>query len=337
MTVLHLCAVYNLTEAINSLEDIGIISKLVNMAVKLTGYTPLHFAAVNDSSEAVAQLLQHQASLSSKLILCKSTPAHLAAQVGAWKSLSLLCHASAECLALVDGTGVSVEGLCKAAGVMGQRFLSNNFHSPGANASNTVLVTCNHCVEHHTCPPSQLRTPSAPPENVHRLRVLIDEKNGVLRASDISRSVKWIDSTSLAPISDVLRVHEWMYARKVQERCSQIGIDPEQEDGLDSLDADTSISRGTFNAALGALGAVCRAIDEVVMGNAKNAFCPVRPPGHHAGPNGAVKGGAGSDSHGFCIFNNVSVGASYAMNRYRDVVKKVAIVDFGKICSVRGY
>jgi len=56
------------------------------------------------------------------------------------------------------------------------------------------------------------------------------------------------------------------------------------------------------------------------------AFCAVRPPGHHAGPKGIVNG------HGFCIFNNVSVGASYAMNMYRDRVQRVAIVDFGSYC-----
>ena len=51
-----------------------------------------------------------------------------------------------------------------------------------------------------------------------------------------------------------------------------------------------------------------------------------------AGPKGVVKGkDGGPDSHGFCILNNVSIGASYAMNRYRDDIERVAIVDFGKI------
>lgn len=63
----------------------------------------------------------------------------------------------------------------------------------------------------------------------------------------------------------------------------------------------------------------------------RNAFCAVRPPGHHAGPCGLISGpdaGAGAESHGFCLLNNVSIGAAYAMNVYRETIKKVAIVDF---------
>jgi hypothetical protein len=63
----------------------------------------------------------------------------------------------------------------------------------------------------------------------------------------------------------------------------------------------------------------------------RNAFCAVRPPGHHAGPSGLMSGpdaGAGAESHGFCLLNNVSIGAAYAMNVHRSVVKRVAIVDF---------
>lgn len=62
------------------------------------------------------------------------------------------------------------------------------------------------------------------------------------------------------------------------------------------------------------------AICSGVMGvQARNAFCAVRPPGHHAGPTGVVKSGKDNSegSHGFCIFNNVAIGASYAMNVYR--------------------
>ena len=66
----------------------------------------------------------------------------------------------------------------------------------------------------------------------------------------------------------------------------------------------------------------------VMSGEVVNAFCPVRPPGHHAGPKGLVKTEGGPDSHGFCFFNNVSIGAAYAMNVHRDKIKRVAIVDF---------
>ena len=72
--------------------------------------------------------------------------------------------------------------------------------------------------------------------------------------------------------------------------------------GFFSLDGDTIISPGSKNATLDAVGSIITAIDGVENKEFKNAFCPVRPPGHHAEKNKAM---------GFCIFNNVAVGANY--------------------------
>ena len=103
----------------------------------------------------------------------------------------------------------------------------------------------------------------------------------------------------------------------------------EQEEGLAHLDGDTAISKRSYDAALYAAGSLCQAVDMVMAGEVRNAFCAVRPPGHHAGPMGLVTGEAGGpDSHGFCLLNNVSIGAAYAMNVHREKIKKVAIVDF---------
>ncbi len=85
---------------------------------------------------------------------------------------------------------------------------------------------------------------------------------------------------------------------------------------------DTSFSAGTLRAARYAAGAVVRAVDSVVTGESRNAFCVVRPPGHHAGPNGLLDGVV---SCGFCIFNNVVVGALHALEVHS--VRRVAIVD----------
>jgi acetoin utilization deacetylase AcuC-like enzyme len=60
------------------------------------------------------------------------------------------------------------------------------------------------------------------------------------------------------------------------------------------------------------------------MGKSRNAFCVVRPPGHHAGINGLLEGG---ESCGFCIFNNVAAGAMHAVAEYKDICQRVAIVD----------
>jgi acetoin utilization deacetylase AcuC-like enzyme len=88
--------------------------------------------------------------------------------------------------------------------------------------------------------------------------------------------------------------------------------------GFEALDADTVISLNSFDAALYAAGGVCRGVDALMSGEAKNVFVAVRPPGHHATAETAM---------GFCLFNNVAVGARYAQNRYKEI-EKVAIIDW---------
>jgi acetoin utilization deacetylase AcuC-like enzyme len=83
------------------------------------------------------------------------------------------------------------------------------------------------------------------------------------------------------------------------------------------IDMDTVVSPGSGEAALRAAGALCAAVDAVMAGEADNAFCAVRPPGHHAEPQRAM---------GFCLFNNVAVGAAQA--RAVHGLTRVAVVDF---------
>ena len=87
--------------------------------------------------------------------------------------------------------------------------------------------------------------------------------------------------------------------------------------GLSFLDGDTIVSPGSKEATLDAVGSIITAIDGVQNNEFKNAFCAVRPPGHHAEKNKAM---------GFCIYNNVAVGANYLINKYK--LNKVAIIDF---------
>lgn len=89
------------------------------------------------------------------------------------------------------------------------------------------------------------------------------------------------------------------------------------EAGLIQLDGDTSMNKYTLSAALHAAGAVAQAVDLVMSGQVENAFCSIRPPGHHAGRAGAS---------GFCIFNNVAVGVAHAIKHYH--LQRVAILDF---------
>lgn len=83
------------------------------------------------------------------------------------------------------------------------------------------------------------------------------------------------------------------------------------------IDPDTALNVHTWNAALRAAGATLAATDAVLSGELENAFCAVRPPGHHACHNKAM---------GFCFFNNIAVAARYALERHG--LKRVAIVDF---------
>ena len=87
--------------------------------------------------------------------------------------------------------------------------------------------------------------------------------------------------------------------------------------GLSFLDGDTIVSPGSKNATRDAVGSIISAIDGVQNKEFKNAFCAVRPPGHHAKKNKAM---------GFCIYNNVAVGAHYLIEKYK--LNKVAIIDF---------
>ena len=89
------------------------------------------------------------------------------------------------------------------------------------------------------------------------------------------------------------------------------------EKGLVFLDGDTIVSPGSKQAALDAVGSIIAAIDGVQSKEFQNAFCAVRPPCHHAEKNKAM---------GFCIYNNVAVGAQYLLDKYK--LNKVAIVDF---------
>ena len=107
----------------------------------------------------------------------------------------------------------------------------------------------------------------------------------------------------------LLRVHTADYLDHI------IAAAPQQ--GLVALDGDTLMNPFSYPAALRAAGAVVMGVDLVMAGKVENAFCNIRPPGHHA-----VRGKA----MGFCIFNNIAVGTAHAMAQHG--LKRVAIVDF---------
>ncbi len=108
----------------------------------------------------------------------------------------------------------------------------------------------------------------------------------------------------------ILRVHDETYVNNLFDQR------PDESSYL-QVDADTGMNHYSLDAALYASGAVVKATDLVLTGEADNAFCNVRPPGHHAERNKAM---------GFCFFNSIAVGAMYAIEKYG--LERVAIFDF---------
>jgi acetoin utilization deacetylase AcuC-like enzyme len=121
-----------------------------------------------------------------------------------------------------------------------------------------------------------------------------------------------------APLADIELAHDRMYVASLRGLSDglQEEIDAGGPDHV-QIDPDTMLGVHTWNAALHAAGAALAATDAVIAGELENAFCAVRPPGHHA---------CRAQAMGFCFFNNVAVAAKYALQRHG--LKRVAIVDF---------
>lgn len=142
------------------------------------------------------------------------------------------------------------------------------------------------------------------PECPDRLHAVNDQ----MRASGVLDVVRCMDAP-LADPDDLKRVHQARYVDLIFDNA------PTQ--GYLQLDPDTAMNPHSINAARRAAGAGLLAVDEVMGGRTRNAFCAVRPCGHHA---------TRARSMGFCIFNNVAVAAAYALEQTG--IERVAIIDF---------
>ena len=142
------------------------------------------------------------------------------------------------------------------------------------------------------------------PESISRLAAIDDR----LIASHLFNFLRHIDAPEVTD-QQLLRVHTEDYLAEVKT------ILPGQ--GFAYLDPDTVICPDSLKAAYRSAGAVVKAVDLVMQSEIKNAFCAVRPPGHHAESSRAM---------GFCIYNNIAVGAAHALDEYD--LNKVAILDF---------
>ena len=141
------------------------------------------------------------------------------------------------------------------------------------------------------------------PERADRVTVVIDHLKKLN-----SKNLIW-KKPSKFDLKYLQLAHDKDYLNSVKDSF------PKQ--GLNFLDGDTIVSPGSKEATSDAVGSIITAIDGVIKKDFRNAFCAVRPPGHHAEKHKAM---------GFCVYNNVAVGAYYLLEKYN--LKKVAIIDF---------
>ncbi|MEM8570271.1 MAG: histone deacetylase family protein [Pseudomonadota bacterium] len=160
---------------------------------------------------------------------------------------------------------------------------------------NTALLSHIDCLGHVT--------PHGHPERVERLQSV----QAALETEEFAYLIR-VDAP-LAGDDHLLRVHPEEHLRALDDLLP--------EEGFAAIDSDTFMCPGTLSAARRGAGAMVEAVDMVMSGEVRNAFCAVRPPGHHAETQTAM---------GFCFFGNVVVGAKHALDGHG--LKRVAIMDF---------
>ena len=159
----------------------------------------------------------------------------------------------------------------------------------------TLLYTHPSCLQHDTG--------FGHPESAARLTAILN----VLKTSPFA-ALEWRDAPA-ATDEQLLRIHPPEHLKYIFSRI------PKREHY--ALDGDTIISAQSGIAARHAAGAACAAVDAILQGEANNAFCAVRPPGHHAEPQAAM---------GFCLFSNAAIAAAHA--RQAHGLERVAVIDF---------
>ena len=156
----------------------------------------------------------------------------------------------------------------------------------------TALLTHADCLGHVT--------PQGHPEQVARLEHVLH----ALEPLDLNRV-----TAPMAADDDLLRIHPESHVRALRASLPV--------EGFAQIDGDTFMSPGSLDAAYRAAGAAVRAVDMVLGGAAANAFCAIRPPGHHAESDTAM---------GFCLFGNAALAAKHALDHHG--LDRVAVVDF---------
>lgn len=219
---------------------------------------------------------------------------------GAWNSSAESCRSS------YRASDPSLDDTCLANDAIGFRCVRNAPNAvsqanpasakTSASRSRTGFVYDPLYLEHKTGP--------GHPEAPERLAAIV----GRLEAAGLADKLAHL-TPAPAPMEWIETIHSAEYVERARAACEQ------GDRYLDSM--DVPISRQSYNAAVMAAGGVLAAVDAVMGGNVANAFCAVRPPGHHALRDRAM---------GFCIFNNVAIGTRYLQGKYG--LSRVLIADW---------
>lgn len=320
------------------------------------GYRPIHAAMKFHSVDMAHKLVTEYEVKLNETTMLNQTPMHIASLASFEAGVVFLLESERVDLSLVDNhgkTALQVAQGCKFSSI--ERIITSG---PDANANaaseakeqspNTRFFFHPDSLRHMPMAYHRRGGNEPPPENLERIDTLVDPTIGILRSKEFQRDhLTWDYEIPRADIADVLRVHEYHYVDTIRRECASLASkvdspgheegrgkqdpnDPEECNRVFTLDLDTALSLRSYEAATRAAGAVCKAVDEVIAGKCTNAFCVVRPPGHHAGPVGKVTCPNDPEgSHGFCLFNNVAIGAAYARSHYkRNGINKIAILDF---------
>jgi len=219
---------------------------------------------------------------------------------GAWNSSPESCRSAYRASdPAIDDTCLANDAIgfrCVRSSPAGQQPANGGEAMESQPRSQTGFVYHDIYLEHKTTP--------GHPESPRRLTAIIDR----LKAGGLYAQLKPL-TPEAAALNWIQTIHSPTFIERARSCCQQ---------GDEYLDSpDVPISRKSYEAAVTAVGGVLCAVDAVMRGDIRNAFCAVRPPGHHAIRDMAM---------GFCIFNNVAIGAKYIQQKHN--LAKVLIVDW---------
>ena len=283
-----------------------------------SGWTPLHWAAQEGNVESLEAMAAWEGgrAVDARCEAFGRTPLTTAASAGRGACVEALIRAGADALALdVDGAGVLSHVATKVSkGVRSKvRAATRSALLAAAPKLKVLLLHHEDCGKHVSFKPHQ-----ESPERIAAVLASLAKgaASGALAEDEVSVSSEFEPATA----THLARAHGEEYIGMITDLAERVANTPvaftpyhQEFKGMPQAKqkkpefSDTFFSPGTMTAALRAAGGVVHAVEKVLRGERRTAFVCVRPPGHHAGVNGAT---AGAPSAGFSILNNAMIGAS---------------------------